>query len=348
MRALRRSSRAFAALLLAANGTACAPGEGQYGGPWLAREDLRLLTPQLYVPVPRAHPLNDTVGWAYLLTYESASQINTWTLRSLERLEPLVLAARKDEGFRLEDGRRAWGPYEDPEGRELEWRVAELEQAEGLTLEVWDPQRDRWRRYVHAEVQSDETGRRRGVFRLEAGLAQALPELGYHLHDTIREYTGTLELSFERSAELHRVEIEWSDFAAVDTGLEGMSFRVGGPLHYARTPDGAGQIDYWRAGTFDDVGFTDGALDRMQIELLWSAAPESMEPGFARARIADDEAQNPGGDPVAGPLEIQECFDAAGDLVWRRITPAYLEVQPDYEKGELAQCAGASPWPPLE
>lgn len=344
-----------------------------FGGAWPEPEWLTLRTPQLYVPPAddvevqlapgvRAHPLNDTVGWGYLSAQETATQLNTWSRRSLERLSPLIAEARSSDAREIEGG-RAWGPFDDPQGRDLQWRVfvpdLELDVAAGVQapseghvpveLQVRAPDDDdeAFRSFLvftpTPAVSEGETSvlAHAGTVRIEAGLVARWPELGHHLHDTLRRYEGAVQWRYaylgsaeaDALATAREVWVEFDRFAAVDMGLDDGSYRALEPVHFASDARG-GQFRFDRIAAFDDLGFTGPELDRMQVELAWG--PD--ESGRAQVRFDDPDPWWSAGDPAAGTLVIDECFDAAGGLVWRDLSAAYLELQPDYRLGEIADC----------
>lgn len=332
-------------LLIALGACADEHGGQVLEAPFLNEEDLTLLTPQLYVPLPIAHPLNDSKGWAYLLVYETASQLNAWTLNPLRRLSPLIEAARADKG-EPSGGGTQWGPYDDPWERALTWVV--WSDGERTELRVREPDTDGafqafWSVKFH-ETGDGVQSRRAATLTFNAALIEELPELGSHVHDTTRNYEGRMIFEFTRDPESgHSVTIAWEDFFAEDEGFGDYSFSPGAPLEYTRSVDGSGSFDMSLISRFDDdIGFTGMALDRVDLEMTWFESSG----GFSRMTIAEDGENNPGGDPLYGPLDIQECFDDEGYLLWRDISDAYLVVQSEYEKGELDECEGTLPWSP--
>lgn len=358
MRAHPTIELATAGLLLTSC-TSSAVG-GVYEGPWLEEEALTIEFPQLYVPpaeanrpgppprlsaepmTPRMHPLGDSVGWAQWQTRESAFQLNALTLNPLRRLTPLIELAREESGRHVDDGLE-WGPYPDPRGQPLEWVVAEAGDTVQLRVRAEGSQES----FEPFWTQRGTAPSLDGSVDIHTGLIAELPALGSHVHDEVRAYAGSIhiEVGSDPINGGRWLQVEWQDFSATADPLADIDFLPTGSTTFTRGLDGSGAfVLALREPWDDDIGFTGPATDLGMLELVW----EADESGFARLFIPPTGADNPEGDPNFGPLELQECFDGYGELMWRDITDAYLQAQPDYEKGEPTDCSGDSPWPAVD
>lgn len=319
--------------------SACSTEAGpSYGGEFVAEDDLLLLTPQVYIPAATQH--DTTVGDAYLLLSESASQLNAWVLNPLRRLSPLIDRARADEGA-PDGGGYAWGPYDDPIQRELAWQVwaegdvTELRVRDSNTGEAFEVF---WRVEVDGERQAMSLW-------WNADLIAELPELAFHLHDTNRQYSGSVTFDMATQGGTKTIDIAFDGFAAVDPGFGDFTFDPRDTLHYERTEAGAGSIAFARADPYSkEYGFTGPETDVLALESVWADG----QSGYGRLTIAETGPENPDGDPLHGRLESQECFDSEGLLVWRDITAAYLDEDPDFLVGMPNECQGQNPWPAID
>jgi hypothetical protein len=329
-----------------------------YDGPFLAEADLAVLAPSVLLPEPdpalaleagdaptrpQAHPLNDSIGWAYLQVRENSTELNSWSLRPLQRLSPLIDEARDSDAWEL-DGAEAWGPFLDPRDKALEWVV--WWDGTRLELRVRPEASDEAHRAFWS-IRFDEVGSQLDAsLTFDASLIADMPQLGSHIHDEWREYGGSFELRTRRETDgTHRVDVDWFDFLALDAGLGDSTFDPAGALSYQRDASGAGSFEFTIRRPFDDdIGFTGPEPDLARLEMHWDAAEHS----FSRMEVDAPGPTNPAGDPLYGALVIHECSNDNSGLVWRDISDAYLEVQPEYEKGTLDACQGTRPWPAID
>lgn len=347
------------ALAFAASGLVCGGGSVDgYDGPLLSEADLAVLPPSVRPPeadpafaletggpsaTPRAHPLNDSIGWAFLQIREKGTELNSWTIRPLQRLSPLIDQARDTASWALDDG-RAWGPFADPRDKALEWIVwwdgrhldlrVRPESSEAAYRAFWS---------IRFDLLAPELD---ATLTFDASLLADMPALGSHIHDEWRQYEGSFDVRIRWAEDgSHRIDVTWLDFLALDAGLGDSTFDPASAWSYQRDADGAGFISLAMRGPFDDdIGFTGPALDIARLEMRWDADEHS----FSRMEIDAAGSTNPSGDPLFGALVIHECSNDNSGLVWRDIADAYLEAQPEYEKGTLTACQGIRPWPAID
>lgn len=332
---IARKTLLFGTLVLAGCGVPPGPS---YDGAFVEEGDLLIRTPQLFIPAASQH--DTSVGDAYLLLSESASQLNAWTLNPLRRLSPLVERARDDEGS-PDGGGWIWGPYPDPIQRQLTWQVW----GDGSVTELRvrdEGSEDPFETFWRVEVEHDP---REVSLRWNADLVASLPELAFHLHDTNREYAGAMTYEMARNDAGKSIAVRFEGFTAIDPGFGDFTFDPRADLVYEGSDGGAGSIAFARADPYTkEYGFTGPAPDVLTLESVWADA----EHGFARLTIAEAGPANPEGDPLHGALESQECFDSDGLLVWRDISQAYLAEDPDFQVGAPSDCSGENPWPALD
>jgi hypothetical protein len=292
-----------------------------------------LRLPQMAPVSDRDHPLGNTTGWVYLVARDSALQLNRWTMGLGEAAFRVHENARSTPAS--EDG--VWGPFPDPEDRDIRWRLR-LDGVEHI-VEAAPPSQDDWHVVVrwsaeavegHALIDPAEVGR----FRFEFDGFAAVPDLGKWVGDVVRAYSGAIEIDFVRGGAVAELDVRFDDFEAWDV-MPARTFSSQETWSYAQDASGAGALHAAVWDAFDLLPFTGPEIDRMQIDLAWDAA----DSGRASGTVAMGDLQ------AAGPLELAECFDAAGVLTWRVVGGEFATLLPDYAFGDESECALSDPRP---
>jgi hypothetical protein len=295
---------------------ACA--EPRYDGSFPEPDDVRL-------EVPSGAPPAGQRGEVHALVATTAASLDEWIGDVLVAAVPIVQPLADHRETSRDGGTLLFGPFDDPEGRDLAWFVAiDLDGAK-TSFDVYVG-----RRGVtdsadtlplmegHIEVDGDL---RRGALTLYFGLDDEHPAISDVFATSDRE--GAVAVGFERdvSTQQRSVDLSFTDFR-VDAWSSDETFA------YRRAADGSGAFELVLAGQLAGTH-----ADRVELDTRWR------DDGSGRARALARDVDNalPNGD-----LVLDECFDAACVLTYRELADAYAQRLPGYDFGDPLACVFAA------
>jgi hypothetical protein len=258
-------------------------------------------------------------GEAQSLITATAGSVDTWIGDVLLAIEPIVQPLADHRETSRDGGARFYGPFDDPDGRDLAWYVVFLLEG-GTTL---------FRVYVGSSGATDSSDvfpvvsghleidgeLRKGAFELSMSTLDEYRAISDDL--SASQYGGNVVVAFERdpTTEHRLVDLSFTEFR-VDGWFSEETYA------YRREADGAGVFHLAATG---DLGGR--RVDRVELDTRWRADRS----GRTRATARPD-----------GELVLDECFDAAGVLSYRELTDADAMQVPGYAFGDERTCAFAA------
>lgn len=328
MREVKRRGGLGALTTALAAGGGCTP---VHEGPVFERDDVEIEVPYASF----RHGVDDE--GPHFLMRETITDLNGWMGEYVEALAPVMAGAPIDE------------PFEDPDGRALEWRLRVDERGTGelaLRLDVRAAGEGGFDPVLSGTLASG--GRRTGHATVHHDTLALHDDLRIGI-DEDKVFAGAITVEFDRAPGGldKRAGVDFEAFSETREvfGMD-VTFSSDESLSFARDEDGAGAIEMAVTGSFEGHGFSGPAVERMSIRAAWNPAGA----GRAVGTIAAGE-----GDLIAGELAVEECFDESALIVWRDVGEPYASEDPGIEIGDEASCAvddvagagGRRPLPPM-
>lgn len=320
---MRASTIAAAVLALA-----CACGLRSREIAFVVRDDLA-------IEVPAARSSIEPHGEAHELAARTADVIDGCIGPIVDEVATLVESLEDHRETRRDGAFRIYGPFADPQGRELVWVVSLAEDAEQTRVEVrlgpLDAEEDATTLAVHGHLDRTDEVR-------SGEIVLALDVLDRHRMlfgaDADASHAGAVAVAFTRAPDdAARVEIDFQDFVREDDA--GETWASDETFVLVRDASGGGAFHLVLAGRIDAPALGELDVDRLELDLRWDPA----RAGRTRTRLR--VAANPDSALPHGDFELGECFDATGGLTWRGLADAYAADRPDYGFGDPASCVFA-------
>jgi hypothetical protein len=288
---------------------------------FLDEDDLRLV-------LPEGTPSTDAPVRA--VAEDSARDLDRALAEPTAVLVDVVEFVRRRRETERRGDWRVFGPFDDPSGRDLSWRVELLGGSERSRFSIdvgagvgSEPSL----RVVEGAVQLDGD-RRFGDVAFDVGGLSMMPGLG----DPKETFAGRAEIEFDHDGDIRTLSMWLDGFAS--TRLGESSWTSTGPLTYERSPDGGGEVSVDVVRSSDDPLAAGTAVRRFDVSIKWRADARRLAKAIAHPEQPEDTPA-----PALGELIVDECFEADGRLVYADVSEPYRELLADYVRGDRQQCA---------
>lgn len=272
-------------------------------------------------------------GEVYDLALDVSGDVNEWVTDIAVGMSKIVHELDRYPEDRTEGSWRVYGPHDDDNGEDGSWMAKIDGDGNGAEFELYIGRRgaraNQMRLLVSGDLSVVET-QRAGRFTIDFDTIHEYADI-IDDADPTEDFGGTISVRFERDSSTREKNVELSfDGFYFDDGVDDLDFD-GERYVFDRDPQGAGQFHFATWSSFDGSDWSGPELERMVVDMRWNAN----EAGRARGQIIEVDGV---GDLRHGDLRIDECFDDQGGLLWRDLSDAYLEYEPDYAFGNAGAC----------
>jgi hypothetical protein len=287
----------------------------------------------LSVPAPRAGG-DAPQGEAHELVATTATAIDGSVAEIVGAIVDVEAALADHRETRREGAFRIYGPFDDPDGRDVAWLVKIDGGDAAARFEILVAPRgtldeDAFVVALHGDI--DDDGRRTGEVVIEYAAIDARSDL----RPSGERLAGRATIAFDRAPDEGdaRVEIRFEAFVREDAA--GTTWASDETL--LRTRDGTGGGSLRVVLGTDTVAPATGVLAELAIGTVeLDARWDSAAAGRARARAA--APANPDSALSHGDLVVHECFEGGGGLTFRALNEPYAADRPSYAFGDVASC----------
>lgn len=274
-------------------------------------------------------------GDIYAISMQSAHEVSGWISVVIDMTGKTIDLLDRFPSEEDKEGFLVYGPYQ-PQESEVSWLFRLDGDPEATRFEVWVGREGAsgvadMDQLLRGEVEITRT-RRKGSFDLDFDVLESFGDRLKIGPDRDRHYTGTVALTFDRDLEsdYKHIDVDYSNFT-VTQDIPIHDFFAASTYQFHREADGSGEFHVDIQSTFQAMLWSGPAVEQAVIDMTWGTSGA----GRAHGEIRDGEA----GDLMLGDLNLDECFDEQGAVLWREINEAYAEALPDYNAGDRGRCA---------
>lgn len=272
-------------------------------------------------------------GDVYELALAVSGDVNGWVTETAVGMSKIVHELNKYPETRTDGDWRVYGPHDDDEGKDGSWLVRLQGDENAASFEVYIGRRgareSAMQLLIDGEISvSDE--QRDGTFTIDFDTIHAYADV-LDDADPDARYGGKIEVTFERDLETKHKQVDLAfDGFYYDDGVDDLDFD-GESYSFHRDERGAGRFHFATWSSFEASGWSGPELERMAVDMRW----DEQNAGRAHGTIVEVDGE---GDLRHGDIEVQECFDGEGGLVWRSVSEAYADYDPGYAFGDERSC----------
>jgi hypothetical protein len=275
-------------------------------------------------------------GDVYVIGMQGAHDVNGWVGAGIEAVGTVIRKLDRFPASSTDGDWRVYGPARDLQGRNLSWMVKISGDEEAAGFEAWVGRRGADEGAMSLLLAGEiavEDSRRSGQVMIDFDVIEAYGDELKTGPQVDQTYTGKVDIAFVRDldTEFKHVDLEYQNFT-VTQEIPVPDYFSATTYAFHREDDGSGDFRVELAATFQALLWSGPEVETATLEMEWDADGA----GRATGRMFESEQE---GDLMFGDMQIDECFDGQGLLVWRQISESYRASFPEYGMGSPRDCA---------